>query len=162
MRNSTLVFLVKRNTSKNIENICLAMKKRGFGAGRYNGTGGKVEEETIEEAAIRETREEIGVQVENLVKVAKLEFRFPHNPAWDQIVHVFLSEIWDGELTESEEMKPEWFSVSKIPYDTMWPDDKFWLPKVIAGDLIKGSFVFGENDIVVQQEVDVVSMFREA
>ena len=37
--------------------ILLAMKKRGFGMGKYNGFGGKVERngETIYQAAIRET-----------------------------------------------------------------------------------------------------------
>jgi len=35
--------------------VLLGMKKRGFGAGRWNGFGGKVQtEETIEEAAIRQ------------------------------------------------------------------------------------------------------------
>lgn len=38
--------------------VLLGMKKRGFGQGRYNGFGGKVEKgETIIEAAIRETIE---------------------------------------------------------------------------------------------------------
>jgi hypothetical protein len=41
MRNSTLLFLVKKN-GEEITDICLAMKKRGFGSGRYNGVGGKV------------------------------------------------------------------------------------------------------------------------
>ena len=35
--------------------VLLGMKKRGFGAGRWNGFGGKVQmEESIEEAAIRQ------------------------------------------------------------------------------------------------------------
>ena len=61
LRNSTLVFLIKKNNGS-ITDICLAMKKRGFGKGRWNGVGGKVEAgETIEAAAMREAREEIGV-----------------------------------------------------------------------------------------------------
>ncbi len=44
----TLVFLVDD------DRVLLGMKKRGFGAGKWNGFGGKVEPgETIEEAAIR-------------------------------------------------------------------------------------------------------------
>ena len=41
------------------------MKKRGFGANRWNGVGGKMEanDTTIEETAKRETQEEIGVKV---------------------------------------------------------------------------------------------------
>jgi len=52
----TLLFLIKD------DQILLAMKKRGFGAGRFNGVGGKVEPgETIEQALIRESQEEINV-----------------------------------------------------------------------------------------------------
>jgi len=50
--------------------ILLGMKKRGFGAGRWNGFGGKVSGgETIEEAAKREIAEEAGIKVENLDKI---------------------------------------------------------------------------------------------
>ena len=60
LRNATLVFLIKRIDGE-IKDICLAMKKRGFGVNRWNGVGGKVDDqnETIEEAAKRETKEEI-------------------------------------------------------------------------------------------------------
>lgn len=38
----------------------LGLKKRGFGEGKYNGFGGKVEQgETIRQAAIRELQEEV-------------------------------------------------------------------------------------------------------
>lgn len=55
------------------------MKKRGFGAGRWNGTGGKVEAgETAQQATKRETEEEIGVLPHGLEEVARLNFYFPH------------------------------------------------------------------------------------
>ncbi len=61
MKNTTLLFLVKKDADT-ITEICLAMKKRGFGTGRFNGTGGKLQEgETIEDACMRETKEEIDV-----------------------------------------------------------------------------------------------------
>ena len=133
------------------------MKKRGFGAGRYNGVGGKVEAgETIEEAVAREAKEEIGVGVDIIKKCAELQFYFPHNPAFDQLVHVYLAETWDSEPVESEEMNPKWFSASDIPYQEMWPDDIFWIPKVLEGHFVQGRFVFGEGDVVKEQEVIVV------
>lgn len=156
MRDTTLLFLIKREEGK-VRHICLAMKKRGFGAGRYNGVGGKLEPgETIEEALIREAEEEVGVQVAALDKCAELIFTFPHNPAFDQLVHVYLSEEWRGDPLESEEMNPSWFLVEDIPYAMMWPDDSFWLPEVIAGNFVNGRFVFGEGDIIQEQDVRIV------
>ena len=148
LRDSTLVFLVKKSEGK-ISEICLAMKKRGFGVNRWNGVGGKVEEgETIECAAIRETQEEIGVEIKDINKVAELLFYFPHNPAWDQKVSVYFSEHWEGVPTESEEMRPRWFSSDDLPFNDMWPDDRFWVPEVIVGKFVKAKFVFGEGDVI--------------
>ena len=125
---------------------------------RWNGVGGKVNQgiESITEATIREAKEEILVDVKNLDKVAELEFYFPHNPHFNQLVHVYCTEEWLGEPQESEEMRPEWFKVDKIPFDKMWADDIFWLPEVIKGNLIRANFTFGIDDNVIYQEVNIV------
>lgn len=160
LRDATLVFLIKKSEGK-ITDICLAMKKRGFGQNRWNGVGGKVEseKETVEEAAEREAKEEINVEVANLNKIAEISFYFPHNPAFDQMVHVYFVEKWVGVPTESEEMNPAWFPVDKIPYPNMWPDDIFWLPIVLEGNLVKAMFKFGEHDTVQEKEVNIVQGF---
>lgn len=159
VRNCTLVFLIEREGDE-VNRICLAMKKRGFGAGRWNGAGGKVENgETIEEAAIREAKEEIGVDPHEISKIGELLFNFSHNPAWDMLVHAYLCEKWDGEPTESEEMRPQWFSVQEIPFKTMWPDDEFWVPLVLGGKLVKAHFVFGEKDVIRKNDVQLVENF---
>ena len=59
------------------DEILLGMKKRGFGEGRWNGFGGKVEQgESVEEAARRELKEESGVVAEKLEKVGIIEFEY--------------------------------------------------------------------------------------
>jgi 8-oxo-dGTP pyrophosphatase MutT (NUDIX family) len=157
LRNATLVFLIRKSQGE-ISAVCLAMKKRGFGMGRWNGVGGKVEEreESIEDAARREAKEEIFVTVDALDKVAELSFRFPHNPAWDQLVHVYFAHQWVGEPKESEEMKPQWFPINEIPFEHMWPDDIFWLPNVLQGSRVRATFEFGEKDVVLSKEVTLV------
>lgn len=155
---TTIVFLRKD------DKILLPMKKRGFGAGRHNGVGGKIEEgESPEESARRETHEEIGVNVDSLTQVADLHFHEEHNgvPA---IVHshVYICNEWEGEPVETEEMAPFWFNLSDIPYSQMWPDDIFWLPRVIEGEKITAEFWFDGHNHVTKHTISTVEQFDVA
>lgn len=121
------------------------MKKRGFGVGKWNHCGGKVQDgETIPQAAVREIKEEVGVLVNEsgAEKIGYIDFYFKDKPEWNQKMHIFLIKNWDGEAQESEELKPQWFGLNEIPYDNMWADDKHWLPMVLAGKKIEGRFDF--------------------
>jgi 8-oxo-dGTP diphosphatase/2-hydroxy-dATP diphosphatase len=130
--------------------VLLGMKKRGFGEGRWNGLGGKVEAgETIEEAARREVREEAGVETHELEKMGILDFEFEGNPEILE-VHIFRTEKWSGEPTETEEMKPRWFHVDEMPLEEMWPDDKYWIPLFLEKKKFKGKFLFGEKDTILK------------
>lgn len=147
---TTLLFLRRE------DEILLAMKKRRFGEGKWNGVGGKVDEdESIEEAAIRECQEEVGVRALSLAHVADLHFfQEPEtHPTMNSDCTVFLCHSWEGEPVETEEMLPKWFNVSRIPYDEMWTDDRLWLPRVIEGERIKGEFIFDQNDNFISHEV---------
>ena len=137
------------------------MKKRSFGKGRWNGVGGKLNPgESVEEAVVRETKEEIGVHPKNITKVAELDFAFPeHKKDWNQTAHVYFCDEWEGEPTESEEMSPQWFHVDEVPFHAMWPDDIFWYPRVLQGEIIKGNFVFGDNDDVLEHTLKTIESF---
>lgn len=122
--------------------VLLGMKKRGFGAGRWNGFGGKVEEgESIEQAAIRELEEESGIKALNFEKVGILDFSFQENNE-DLEMHIFSIKNFEGEIIESEEMKPEWFFLDEIPFAQMWSDDLLWMPLFLSGKKFKGKFLF--------------------
>ncbi len=97
----------------------------------------------------------------NIYKVAELAFSFPHNELWCQTVHTYFSEEWEGEPKETKEMSPAWFKVSEIPFPKMWPDDIFWLPKVLNGEKIKGAFTFGEGDIILEQKLESIESFEK-
>ena len=136
--------------------VLLGMKKRGFGAGRWNGFGGKVgATETIENAAKRELREEAGIETEYLEKVGIIDFEFKGNPEILQ-VHIFRSNNFSGEPRESEEMKPQWFPVDEIPFKEMWPDDIYWMPLFLNRKKFKGKFLFGESDSILEKELSEV------
>lgn len=153
LRPATLVFLLRGNE------ILLAMKKRGFAEGRWNGSGGKPKDgdKTIEATARREMEEETTVTPKKLKKVAVLNFYFETKSEWNQQVHVYLTKEWDGTPTETEEMAPKWFSIDRIPYNQMWADDVLWLPKVLEGHIIEGYFLFDENQKMLEHEVREVA-----
>jgi 8-oxo-dGTP diphosphatase len=143
----TLVFILKD------DQILLAEKLRGFGKGKPNGVGGKPQEgETPEETAVREAKEEVGVNIDpkDLERVATIEFRFdkiPQKQDWNQTVAVFFAH-WKpemGEPQETEEMKPFWCDLSEIPYDKMWDTDHYWLPQVLKGKRIEATFFFKQD-----------------
>jgi 8-oxo-dGTP pyrophosphatase MutT (NUDIX family) len=148
LREATIMLLLRD------DEVLLAMKKRGFGAGKWNGVGGKPNPgEDIRSAAIRETEEEVMVTPLDIEEVCVLNFYFPLVPAdknWNQCVRVYVCRNWIGEPVETEEMMPRWFKLADVPYQEMWNDDELWMPKVFAGKSVKGSFVFGENEELVE------------
>lgn len=155
MQQVTLCLLVRGNKKEG--DILLAMKKRRFGSGKWNGYGGKLDPgESILDGACREVREESGLVVkpDALDKVGEIDFYFPNKKEWDQTVHVFLVRKWVGDPIETEEMRPQWFRISEIPYSNMWKPDVYWLPYVLSGKKIKGRFVFSpDGEGVAEKEI---------
>ncbi|EDO37977.1 predicted protein [Nematostella vectensis] len=136
--------------------VLLGMKKRGFGVGRWNGFGGKVEcGETIEQAARRELLEESGLTATRLEEAGILMFEFKGDPVILE-VHVFRSEEFTGEPTETEEMRPHWFENSAIPFDEMWPDDILWFPHFLKKEKFEGYFLFEGLSKILDYKLDVL------
>ncbi len=109
--------------------VLLGQKKRGFGVGKWNGYGGKIEEgETAEQAVKREVYEEVGLEVEvtprGFVKAQGLS------------VHLFTSRQFKGIPIETDEMNPQWFLRTAIPWNQMWESDRLWLPKLLKGEWV--------------------------
>jgi len=161
MQKATLTFLIKKENNK-ISRICLAMKKRGFGKDKWNGFGGKVKTgETIRQTAIRETQEESTVTPLDLKKVAIFDFYFPDKLEWGQQVHAYFCNNWEGDIKETEEMRPKWFAVNQIPYDKMWADDQSWLPEALTGHLTRAEFIFFNSGKIKNKKINFVNSLFE-
>ncbi|KAI8989481.1 NUDIX hydrolase domain-like protein [Pilobolus umbonatus] len=144
-RAHTLIFVLDEDERK----ILLGMKKRGFGAGRYNGFGGKVElQETTEEGARRELREEAGIEAVDMENIG-INHITRTDESYIAEIHIYITRHYHGTPVESDEMVPQWFSYNTIPYSQMWPDASYWLPDVLARHKFTGHFHFSNEALEV-------------
>ena len=130
-------------------------KKKGFGKGKLNGPGGKIEPgETPEEGMIRETKEEVGIIPITYKEMGTVEFvEWYKGEEQNVIFYLYVATEYEGELKESEEMKPYWFDLKNIPYDRMFEDDSYWMPIVLAGNKVKAFFKFDKEWNMIEHEV---------
>ena len=136
-------------------NMLLIEKKRGLGAGKVNGPGGKIDPgETPMEAIIRECQEELHITPVGARKLGELWFSMSDSP--DILCHVYRADNFDGTPTETDEAVPLWTSLDAIPYGRMWEDDRHWLPLVISETTFHGRFVFERETMVwMHMQTDV-------
>jgi 8-oxo-dGTP diphosphatase len=152
---ATLLFVIRDGE------ILLMEKKRGLGAGKINGPGGKIDPgETPLDCAIRETREELCITALRPVKMGELHFAMSDVP--DILCHVFLARDFKGRPEETEEAKPLWCRLDDIPYDRMWTDDVFWLPLLLDGRTFHGRFVFSGEEEILWQDLQADVFFSAA
>ena len=135
----TLIFC-RRETPSGFNEILLGMKKRGFGTGKWNGFGGKIESgESAEEGAIRELEEESSLVVsgENMLRRGYLVFNMQESQKIMK-VHVYETWKWSGNEAESDEMRPQWWREDSIPFELTWLDDKYWMPLLLESKTFVG------------------------
>ena len=146
---ATLLFVIRDGQ------VLLIHKKRGIGAGKINGAGGRVHAgESPRQAAVREVEEELLVTPRDVT---------PHGEVWFHVtdgtairIHVFSATGLDGEPQETDEAAPLWVPVDAVPYEQMWEDDRHWLPHVLAGRRVLAKAVF-EGDRMLSCQVEVRS-----
>ena len=144
---ANLCFIVKDGR------ILLIRKKRGLGAGKINGPGGKIEPgESALDSAIRETQEEIGVTPLGVEERGVLYFQFADG--YSLHCTVFQAQDLDGEPVETVEATPLWVPLDAIPYEEMWEDDRHWLPEMLDGACFDAWFEF-DGDRMLSKRVDL-------
>jgi 8-oxo-dGTP diphosphatase len=105
---ATLLFVVAGGR------ILLIREKRGLGAGKINGPGGRIEDgESALAGAVREVEEEIGVTPTEVSERGELSFQFVDG--YSIHVRVFRAGGFRGEPLETDEAVPMWFPLERIP-----------------------------------------------
>lgn len=101
--------------------------------------------ETPENAATREMFEETRLKVSKLRFHGILDFYLGKSRELDQTVFVFSCREFTGEMWHGTEGELKWFSISEIPYDEMWDDDRVWLSLLLEDDSFVGDFYYTED-----------------
>lgn len=140
------------------DEVLIPLKKRGHKSGHYHATGGKVEDgESLEQALLRESREEVGLVPMHYWKMAEHNYIKPDgDDPWHIYHHVYLCDEWQGEPVETESMTPYWFDIKDIPYEKMWADNELWLPQILAGNKVYGEFTYDADEKLITHNVEVV------
>jgi ADP-ribose pyrophosphatase YjhB (NUDIX family) len=141
----TLCLLRKGN------DLLMGLKKVRWGAGNYNGYGGKLEHgETLEECIKREVKEESGLDLLEFEKRGVITFQ---NVDLNVEVHIYEGLSWVGEAIETDEMTPIWLNIDNLPYEKMWTSDKYWHPYFFNRDYFEGWLIFDENHQVLDSNI---------
>ena len=148
LRLATLALIVKDGK------VLLGEKKKGaeIGSGTLNGPGGKADSkpdgtmERPEECIVRETREEIDIQLDptKLEKIGTMTF-FAAGEADFQVV-VFRTETFVGEPSETSSMfPPQWYPLDALPFDRMLESDREWFARAAAGEKFDADVFYKER-----------------
>jgi 8-oxo-dGTP diphosphatase len=125
-------------------------KKRGLGAGKINGVGGRLEPGELPLTGIlREAREELGIVLLDPIKRGELHFQFLDG--YSLFCTVFVALRFLGKPVETEEAVPIWFDRERLPFEEMWEDDRLWLRQMLDGESFSGFFVFDGEKMVSQR-----------
>ncbi len=142
---ATLIFVIRD------QQVLLIHKKRGLGAGKINGPGGRLDPgETSAVCAVREVEEEVCVTPQNLRLCGELQFQFVDGHSIHGLI--YRGDDIEGELAETDEAIPFWCPLDEIPYGKMWMDDRIWFPLMLTDRYFIGRFLF-DDDLMLGCEI---------
>lgn len=143
---ATLLFVIRDG------HILLIRKKKGLGAGKINGPGGRLHPgESAEACAVREVQEELCVTPMGVRQAGELRFQFADGHAIQGFV--FTATDCDGDPQSTPEADPLWYPLGALPFHEMWADDRIWLPLLLEGRPFVGRFLF-DGDAMLGYEVE--------
>jgi 8-oxo-dGTP diphosphatase len=127
--------------------ILLGEKKKGeIGTGVLSGPGGKRDQgETLEECLLRETREELEMELDpaSLKLAARIDFYAAGEI--DFRVYIYHANILSGEIHETADMIPSWYPLDENTFKLMYEGDRYWLPKVVRREKFRANVYYRDR-----------------
>ena len=127
--------------------LLLGEKKKGeIGTGVLSGPGGKLDPgETLEECIVRETREELEIELDprSLELVAVIDFYAAYEI--DYRVYVYRAKILSGEIHETADMIPGWYPLDDLTFCRTYEADCHWLPKAVRGEKFRANVYYRDR-----------------
>lgn len=147
-RKATSCFLVRD------DEVLLAMDMKGKKRGQWSGINKLVDQnEGLFEATTKAIRRILGVSPLSLNKAAEVNLYFDKGDIVNEIIHVFLSDNWDGQPKQHDDYRLDWFLKDRLPFNQMMPDDIHWLPKVLSGNRLKCEFLYQDRSKLLDMNV---------
>ena len=132
LRGTTLVHLVRGDDYLMLHRI---KKNKDVNAGKWIDVGGHIEAgETPEECAIRETFEETGLTVRDLVFRGIVDF-YNDGDYDDERIFIYTSESFEWQLRDCNEGELAWIPRDQVLSLNLWEGDPVFLKPLLAGDM---------------------------
>ena len=127
-------------------------KKNDINEGKWIGVGGhRLPNESIDQCAIRETKEETGLDVHSLSCCGEVLFV---DENIKMMMYIYEISDFSGELIECDEGELKWIPIKDIYDYPMWEGDKAFLPKVINHEpYFKMVVSYAHNELVSVKEL---------
>ena len=58
------------------------------------------------------------------------------------------------------EMRPQWYKLDSIPFDSMWADDRYWFPRMLSSEQFYGYFTYCGMDTILSHQLSSVTDFK--
>ena len=145
IRKAVRCYLIKDN-----EVVVTKYKKGNKKEGYYDIPGGKIEEgESPKQTAIREMKEETGIEIQNLKYKGIMTIEYPDRMF---IFDTFISKEYEGEPQEFEENTSEWIDIDELLKKEKILSNIILLDKFLIKGLIDDNRNFNLHIKVDEQE----------
>ncbi len=144
IRKAVRCYLIKDNK------VVVTKYKQGNKKGYYDIPGGKIEDGEIpKQTAIREMREETGINIKNLKYKGIMTIEYPDRKF---LFDVFISNEYDGEPQEFEENTSEWIEINELLQKEKILSNIMILDRFFIKGLIVDNYNFSIHITVDEQE----------